>query len=79
MWLAATLLLTTNCAGPMGRIGLDHEVIATLAQDQAAWCVTIEVMTLAVWLSTLRVTYWRENVLGRPMSNMRDCVVPPWP
>ena len=71
--LALALLLCSACVGPIGRIGLDREVIQALAADQAAWCITVDWAQLFLIVSMIRVSYWRDNAIMRPPTAIRDC------
>lgn len=80
MSLVALILaasLTAGCVGPMGRLGLEPQVVDLLTKDTAAWCVTVEAGTLFLGIAAIRITYWRDNAPERGMSNMLDCVTMP--
>ena len=67
------LLTLTGCVGPVGRIGFDRDVIQTLATDAASWCITVDMATFIFGVAVIRVSYWREGLTERPMSDMSDC------
>lgn len=70
--LALSLLGLVGCSSPLGRIGLDPELIRAAQKDTAAWCIRAGMSTTgAGWIS-----YWRDNAVDRPASTMRDCVGP---
>ena len=71
--MGLALLALTGCVGPVGRIGFDRDVIQTLAQDRAAWCIEVQFAQLFVFVQVVRVSYWRDNAENRPPSQMRDC------
>jgi hypothetical protein len=73
--LGAALTLT-GCIGPLGRVGLEPDVVHMLTRDTAAWCVTVELANLVLGVTVVRVTYWRDNAPERGMSDMRHCT--PW-
>lgn len=72
-WLIGCALLSTACVGPVGRIGFDQDVIKTLAEDQASWCISVDMATFIFGVAVIRVSYWREGLVERGMSNMSEC------